>query len=1247
MNMADKLAAILSGDIEAILKLGPVAKIAGDTGRCAIGSEPGKHLIGADLIAIEACVGAWVAGDEVELERWRRFLADRTNIELDPYRIEGLNAGFPEDIARPRGKILSLAFQYMGGTAAFRNLAPSDFVISDDEIQTLKWDWRRRHNKHKDCWDALDAAAVAAVSGGPGTAIPCGKVVFRCERLCGGKFLYIDLPSCRSIAYPFARIIKNKFGEPAVTFKDNARGQWLNYRTKSKKKGKPAAEDEGGEDDDGNGEDTRDEEEQTGGAYGGTWFENIVSGIARDLLADAMLRVEEHGYPVVLHVHDELVSEVPDGFGSLEEYVRLVEQLPVWAQGIPVGAKGRNGPRFAEVELPIGHVPGGFIDMPLPAKPQPKGKTARKPKADNGASGSKAQTRKSRKKSVASKLEVHVAAVAGQMGLPLAAEPAIDAPTVAPEQDPIPLRPDRAMAERFLDFLDPTAIGFSFQTADDNRDRRNALPKGGKDPFARKFHCSLAQCWDALCRLNAAGAAIYVTICETDLQGRETGNVERARLVFADLDEHPRPAGAPPVSMVVETSQGCEALYWRPATSSLAAFTATQKAIANLCGSDRVHDVTRVMRLPGFLHNKIENGKSKGPFLSRIIEINENAPTVTADDFQAPTAAGNETAAYGQQAQTDARVGSITIPKGLLDGFAAAGAHDFPEGEPSPWRALNALALANLKVWVPELFGDIATFQPGTGGYRIRGADMGEDLARALGRDPEGTYQEDLSLHPTKGIKDFGTATDEDNRDTGKGRYSSLDLVMAVLGLDLDGAFAWLDERLCGTREGADSTESADPGNGPNPTETGSGPAEPKPTPKGDDWPVLDPMALHGLAGEYVRTVAPHTEAPAIGLLMHFLTFFGNAVGRTAWVFGDGRHYPVIYTMLAGRTSKGRKGTAELQARHPFEVADAIWELNNFNSTISSGEGILDQIRDAGEPKRDKRTGQMIVEDQGVADKRLMLCVREFASAFDNMQRPGNTASATIRDLWDSPRVIKPATKHSKIKVTGAHVSIMAHMTINELRSKLDSNSATNGFGNRFLYACSKRENIRSRGGKFNAETTAKLGKIARDLKEALAMAKQREEMFRTAAADETWDALYMQLTVDQPGLFGDLTARSEPQVLRLALIYALLDQSEAIECCHLKAADALWRYCEDSARHIFGDSLGNPFADDVLRLLKQAGSRGLSRREIYAAFGNNPNKAKLSTALTLLATCGRAKCIEKPGTGFGASAMIERWFAT
>jgi hypothetical protein len=125
-----------------------------------------------------------------------------------------------------------------------------------------------------------------------------------------------------------------------------------------------------------------------------------------------------------------------------------------------------------------------------------------------------------------------------------------------------------------------------------------------------------------------------------------------------------------------------------------------------------------------------------------------------------------------------------------------------------------------------------------------------------------------------------------------------------------------------------DETEPTEPGHtnpddGKEGNEEAPGPgpfSDPPPLP--DGWPRLHPDALHGIAGDYVRIVAPRTEAPPVGLLTHFLTCFGNAVGRTAWVFGDGRHYPVLFTMLAGPTARGRKGTAEGHIRRLYEIAD-------------------------------------------------------------------------------------------------------------------------------------------------------------------------------------------------------------------------------------------------------------------------------------------------------------------------------------
>jgi DNA polymerase len=131
-----------------------------------------------------------------------------------------------------------------------------------------------------------------------------------------GAFLRLRLPSGRKLSYPQPRAMGDE-REQRVVFADNAAGQFKDCR-------------------------------HGHGAYGGLWTENIVSGIARDLLAEAMLRVEAAGYPIVLHVHDELVCEVPIGFGSTEEFTHLMTRKPAWALDLPIAAKAWSGERYCK-----------------------------------------------------------------------------------------------------------------------------------------------------------------------------------------------------------------------------------------------------------------------------------------------------------------------------------------------------------------------------------------------------------------------------------------------------------------------------------------------------------------------------------------------------------------------------------------------------------------------------------------------------------------------------------------------------------------------------------------------------------------------------------------------------------------------------------------------------------------------------------------------------------------------------------
>ena len=133
----------------------------------------------------------------------------------------------------------------------------------------------------------------------------------------------------------------------------------------------------------------------------------------------------------------------------------------------------------------------------------------------------------------------------------------------------------------------------------------------------------------------------------------------------------------------------------------------------------------------------------------------------------------------------------------------------------------------------------------------------------------------------------------------------------------------------------------------------------------------------------------------------------------------------------------------------------------------------------------------------------------------------------------------------------------------------------------------------------------------------------------------------YDLLTRERPGLFGVATARAAAQVLRISLIYALLDGAPQVRREHLDAALEVWRYCEDSAKYIFGDFLGDPVADEILRGLR-AKPTGMTRSEINALFGRNKSAGEITRALMVLNKGTLARFEKEPTDG----RSTERWFA-
>jgi hypothetical protein len=411
------------------------------------------------------------------------------------------------------------------------------------------------------------------------------------------------------------------------------------------------------------------------------------------------------------------------------------------------------------------------------------------------------------------------------------------------------------------------------------------------------------------------------------------------------------------------------------------------------------------------------------------------------------------------------------------------------------------------------------------------------------------------------------------------------------------------------------------------------------------EWPVLDGAALHGLAGEIVRTLEEHTESDRVAILVQLLVAFGNCLNRAPHFLAEAdQHCMNLNAVLVGVTSKGRKGTSWGHTRRIFQRVDPDWVSTRILNGLSSGEGLIWAVRDEitkEEAIRDKGRVtdqfQTVVIDRGVTDKRLLVLESEFASTLRVMARDGNTLSAVIRQAWDSGD-LRTMTKNSPAQSTGAHISIVAHITKDELCRLIDTTEASNGFCNRFLWLCVRRSKLLPEGGYLLDQA---IDPLVRRLAQAVQFGRGVGEIKRDEAARTQWRAVYPTLSEGKLGLLGGVVSRAEAQVMRLACLYSLLDMSYVVTPVHLQAALALWEYCEASAKYIFGQRLGDPIADELLSALRK-NNEGMTRTDIRDWFGRNRKAYEIDRALSLLAKQGLARREESQSGG----RPIERWLA-
>ena len=291
---------VKDGDFEMLdMTFGNVPNVLSELIRTVLIPKQNHRFIVADFSAIEARVLSWLAGEQWRLDTFRNggdiYCASASQMFRVPVEKHGVNGHL-----RQKGKISELACGYGGSVGALKNMGAVEMGVPEDELQGLINDWRNANPHIVKLWTEVGNTAMKAIK--EKTIVSLGKLVFMYER----GILFIRLPSGRRLSYIKPRIGTNRFGGDSITYMGvSASKKWERLET-----------------------------------FGGKLVENIVQAIARDLLASAMMNVANAGYDIVFHVHDEIIAEVPDGQGSVDEMCMLMSINPDWADGIPLSADG-------------------------------------------------------------------------------------------------------------------------------------------------------------------------------------------------------------------------------------------------------------------------------------------------------------------------------------------------------------------------------------------------------------------------------------------------------------------------------------------------------------------------------------------------------------------------------------------------------------------------------------------------------------------------------------------------------------------------------------------------------------------------------------------------------------------------------------------------------------------------------------------------------------------------------------------
>lgn len=415
---------------------------------------------------------------------------------------------------------------------------------------------------------------------------------------------------------------------------------------------------------------------------------------------------------------------------------------------------------------------------------------------------------------------------------------------------------------------------------------------------------------------------------------------------------------------------------------------------------------------------------------------------------------------------------------------------------------------------------------------------------------------------------------------------------------------------------------------------------ESMPLPEPPKLPTLPEVYLHhGLHKQFITRIGPETEAHPVALLATLDVSIGNAIGRGPFTtVGRTEHRPNMYLAVVGNTASGRKGTSADIIADCIRPADDTWAKWCQSPNLTSGEGIVDALRDPVVKIMPKKGGgpedyEEVVVDPGVVDKRLLITCSELAAVLKAGNRENSTLFPMLRELWDG-KAVRTLAKNAARVATDPHLSIIAHVTRGELLRVLKATEHHGGGTNRYTWVLSERVRELPHGGDLDD-----LGTIPQRIGDCIARARQVGRMRRSPAADRLWEEAYSWLTNPRGSeLLVAVLSRAEAQVLRWSMLMAIIAGRDTIEADDLAAALDFWRFAEASAKSIFGQ-----VEDGLFERVREAivASPGITRTMLYRSIGRSCGAAALVDALSRVAAAGLARS-EKVETS-GRSA--ERWF--